>query len=116
MLIKASRVSVVIISGGEGAANQNPIVRGKTEFWENGMWFGGGTGGGAKIAFVRYFSRKCAPIPRKINPKVPPQETSSIAQGLYHIIKQHGPLTVSNTWNHAKVISLTSPFVYYMKN
>ncbi|GMP96830.1 hypothetical protein CsSME_00045307 [Camellia sinensis var. sinensis] len=55
------------------------------------MWLGGGTGGGAKTAFVR-----------KINPKVTPQEAASIAQGLYQVIKQHGPLTVSNTWNHAK--------------
>ncbi|XP_028093107.1 uncharacterized protein LOC114293267 [Camellia sinensis] len=60
------------------------------------------TGGGAKTAFVRYFCRKCAPNVRKINPKVPPQEAASIAQGLYQVIKQHGPLTVSNTWNHAK--------------
>ncbi|THG20646.1 hypothetical protein TEA_001002 [Camellia sinensis var. sinensis] len=66
------------------------------------MWLGGGTGGGAKTAFVRYFCRKCAPNVRKINPKVTPQEAASIAQGLYQVIKQHGPLTVSNTWNHAK--------------
>ncbi|KAL6986550.1 hypothetical protein U1Q18_019908 [Sarracenia purpurea var. burkii] len=68
------------------------------------MWFGGGTGVGAKTAFVfvRYFSRKSAPNLRKINPKLPPQEAASIAQGLYHVFKQHGPLTVSKTWNHAK--------------
>ncbi|XAR70077.1 hypothetical protein NMG60_11026816 [Bertholletia excelsa] len=66
------------------------------------MWLGGGAGGGAKTAFLRYFSRKCALNLRKINPKVPPQEASSIAEGLYNIIKQHGPLTVSNTWNHVK--------------
>eukprot|EP00262_Sarcandra_glabra_P007832 TRINITY_DN20864_c0_g1_i1.p1 TRINITY_DN20864_c0_g1~~TRINITY_DN20864_c0_g1_i1.p1 ORF type:complete len:130 (+),score=19.26 TRINITY_DN20864_c0_g1_i1:103-492(+) len=52
--------------------------------------------------FVRHFSRKCAPNLRKINPKVPPQEASAIAQGLYQIVKDHGPITVSNTWNHAK--------------
>jgi hypothetical protein len=53
--------------------------------------------------FVRHFSRKRAENLRKINPKVTPQEASSIAQDLYHVIKQRGPLTVSNTWIHAQV-------------
>ncbi|KAL3500089.1 hypothetical protein ACH5RR_039182 [Cinchona calisaya] len=64
------------------------------------MWLGGGNG--ATTTFVRYFSRKCAPNLRKINPKVPQQEAAVIAESLYHIIKQNGPLTVGNTWNHAK--------------
>ena len=65
------------------------------------MWLGGGNG--AVTTFVRYFSRKRAPNLRKINPKVPQQEAAVIAESLYHIIKQNGPLSVSNTWNHAKV-------------
>ncbi|KAK2981967.1 hypothetical protein RJ640_019187 [Escallonia rubra] len=64
------------------------------------MWLGGGNG--VAKTLVRHFSRKCAPNLRKINPKVPPQEAASIAQGLYHLIKHTGPLSVSNTWNHAK--------------
>ena len=73
----------------------------------NEMWLGGGSSGGAaavKTAFVivRYFSRERAPNLRKINPKLPPQEASSIAQGLYHVIKQQGPLSVTDTWNHAQ--------------
>ncbi|KAI5647929.1 hypothetical protein M9H77_33934 [Catharanthus roseus] len=64
------------------------------------MWLSGGNG--TATTFARYFSRKCAPNLRKINPRVPPQEAASIAEALYHIIKQQGPLTVSNTWNHAK--------------
>ncbi|KAJ4955018.1 hypothetical protein NE237_011801 [Protea cynaroides] len=62
------------------------------------MW----VGGGATTTFVRYFSRKRVPNLRKINPKVPPQEASAVAHNLYQIIKEKGPLTVSNTWNHAK--------------
>lgn len=55
---------------------------------------------------VRYYSssRKAAVNVRKINPKVPTQQAYSIAQSLHGIIKQHGPLTISNTWIHAKVI------------
>ncbi|KAG9455381.1 hypothetical protein H6P81_008285 [Aristolochia fimbriata] len=54
--------------------------------------------------FVRFFSKKRSPNLRlrKINPKVPPQEAMGIAKGLYGIIKDNGPITVSNTWNIAK--------------
>lgn len=52
-------------------------------------------------------SRKRAPNLRKINPKVPQQEAASIAEDLYNVIKQHGPLSVSNTWNHAKEANIS---------
>ncbi|KAK6915730.1 hypothetical protein RJ641_020847 [Dillenia turbinata] len=65
-----------------------------------GMWLGGQT------TFVRYFSRSRAVNLRKINPKAPPQEASSIAQSLYQIIKVKGPLSVSDTWNHAKEVGI----------
>lgn len=74
------------------------------------MWFGGGGGGGRGVAaglFVRYFSRKCAVNVRKINPKVPYQEASSIAQSLYQVIKQNGALSISNTWIQAKVFAIS---------
>ncbi|KAF3436409.1 hypothetical protein FNV43_RR23501 [Rhamnella rubrinervis] len=57
--------------------------------------------GGANV-FVRYFSRKRAENLRKINPKVPYPEASSIARALYDVVKQHGPLTISNAWIRAK--------------
>ncbi|KAL5977840.1 hypothetical protein ACLOJK_036863 [Asimina triloba] len=56
----------------------------------------------ASTNFVRHFSRKVQPNLRRINPKVPPQEAHSIANSLYHIIKHHGAVTVSTTWNFAK--------------
>uniref|UniRef100_A0A164ZIK6 Uncharacterized protein n=1 Tax=Daucus carota subsp. sativus TaxID=79200 RepID=A0A164ZIK6_DAUCS len=67
------------------------------------MWLREGVGG-LKTQLVRHFSRKCAPNLRKINPRVPPQEANSIAEGLYQVIKDHGPLTVPNTWNQVKWI------------
>ncbi|CAH9077246.1 unnamed protein product [Cuscuta epithymum] len=68
------------------------------------MWWHGGGNGGVIKTFVRYMSnsRKRAPNLRKINPKVSQQEAASIAEDLYNVIRQHGPLSVSNTWNHAK--------------
>lgn len=73
------------------------------------MWLGGGGNniGLIKNSIVRYFSRKRAENVRKINPKVSFPEAASISQSLYQIIKQHGPLTVGNTWNHAKVPSVS---------
>ncbi|XP_077233562.1 tumor necrosis factor receptor family protein [Tasmannia lanceolata] len=56
----------------------------------------------SSATFVRYFSKKRAVNPRKINPKVPLQEASTISKSLYQIIKDNGPITVSNTWNQAK--------------
>ncbi|XP_059662084.1 uncharacterized protein LOC132308112 [Cornus florida] len=73
------------------------------------MWFGGGAVreiGGVATTFVRHFSRERAVNVRKINPRVTPQEASSIAESLYNIIKQHGPLSVSNTWNQVKEASI----------
>ncbi|KAJ3678452.1 hypothetical protein LUZ60_002255 [Juncus effusus] len=51
---------------------------------------------------VRSFSRKRAEDVRKINPKVPREEAYEISEGLMKIVKDHGPLTVSNTWNRVK--------------
>ncbi|KAL8145610.1 uncharacterized protein LOC141707046 [Apium graveolens] len=68
------------------------------------MWSGGlrEIGGALKTHLVRHFSRKCAPNLRKINPRVAPQEATSIAESIYQLIKQHGPLTVPNTWNQVQ--------------
>ncbi|GAB2293545.1 hypothetical protein Dimus_027752 [Dionaea muscipula] len=69
-------------------------------------WINAGVGGdglrGALNTVVRHFSRSRAENLRKINPKVPPQEIKTIAQSLYDLIRQRGPLTVSNTWIQAK--------------
>lgn len=82
------------------------------------MWFAGRafrasssttscTGNGlitGATAFVRYFSRERAENLRKINPKVSFPEANSIARDLYDVVKQHGPLTIPNTWAQAKVL------------
>lgn len=53
---------------------------------------------------VRHFSRKRAEDVRRINPKVPKDEAVEISKGLLQIVKDHGPLTVSDTWNRVKVL------------
>jgi hypothetical protein len=70
---------------------------------------GGGGGGGAGAGSMawevlrRHFSRKRAVDIRRINPKVPKEEAVAISGRLLQILADHGPLTVGNTWNHAKV-------------
>ncbi|KAJ7982260.1 Tumor necrosis factor receptor family protein [Quillaja saponaria] len=74
------------------------------------MWFAASGGGGRGTAvtgfisntLVRHFSRKRGENLRKINPRVTPQEASSIANDLFGVIKKHGPLSISNTWVQAK--------------
>uniref|UniRef100_A0ACD5WGD9 Uncharacterized protein n=1 Tax=Avena sativa TaxID=4498 RepID=A0ACD5WGD9_AVESA len=62
----------------------------------------GGTGGMAWEVVKRHFSRKRAVDVRRINPKVPKEEAVAISGRLLQILADHGPLTVGNTWNHAK--------------
>ncbi|KAF6156779.1 hypothetical protein GIB67_005143 [Kingdonia uniflora] len=67
------------------------------------MLFGNG-GNGSMIVnqLVRHFSKKRAVNVRKINPRVSPQVATTIAQDIYNVIKQHGALTIPNTWIQAK--------------
>ncbi|KAL6177746.1 hypothetical protein ACLB2K_049269 [Fragaria x ananassa] len=63
---------------------------------------GNGLIGAATASFSRYFSRERAENLRKINPKVSFPEANSIATELYDVVKQHGPITIPNTWAQAK--------------
>ncbi|KAI4986798.1 uncharacterized protein LOC123395174 [Hordeum vulgare subsp. vulgare] len=67
-----------------------------------GVGGGGGGGGGAWEVLRRHFSRKRAVDIRRINPKVPKEEAVAISGRLLQILADNGPLTVGNTWNHAK--------------
>lgn len=59
-------------------------------------------GGEALKTWVRYMSRKRAENLRKINPKVPYPEATSIAQSLFNLFKERGPLTTSAAWTGAQ--------------
>ncbi|KAJ4773405.1 thiamine-phosphate synthase [Rhynchospora pubera] len=68
---------------------------------------GGASAGGWMATAVRHFSRKRAEDVRRINPKVPKEEAVEISKGLLQILKDHGPLTVSDTWNRVKEAGLS---------
>lgn len=54
------------------------------------------------MQWVRYMSKKRAENLRKINPKVPYSEATSIAQNLYNLIQNRGPLTIGTAWTNAQ--------------
>ncbi|KAK9677411.1 hypothetical protein RND81_11G141600 [Saponaria officinalis] len=58
--------------------------------------------GGISTTWVRFMSKKKAENLRKINPKVPYPEATSIAQELYNLFHQHGPLTYGAVWTSAQ--------------
>ncbi|KAL6909365.1 hypothetical protein ACP4OV_001646 [Aristida adscensionis] len=72
------------------------------QFLRGGGGGGGGFGATAWEVVRRHFSRKRAVDVRRINPKVPKEEAVAISRGLLQFLTDHGPLTVGNTWNHAK--------------
>jgi hypothetical protein len=74
------------------------------QFFRGGGGGGGLFGGTAWEAFRRHLSRKRAVDVRRVKPKVPKEEAVAISGRLLQILADHGPLTVGNTWNHAKVI------------
>lgn len=70
--------------------------------WASGGGGGIGGGGEALKTWVRYMSRKRGENLRKINPKVPYPEATSIAQTLFNLVKDRGPLTISTAWTSAQ--------------
>lgn len=35
--------------------------------------------------------------------KIPPEQRQTITRVLFDIVKEHGPLTIEDTWQHVKV-------------
>ncbi|MED6148085.1 hypothetical protein PIB30_049941 [Stylosanthes scabra] len=55
---------------------------------------------------VRFLARKSKPKMEPIAMKTPPEQRNTIATVLFDIVKEHGPITVSNTWNRVKEVGL----------
>ncbi|KAK1274568.1 hypothetical protein QJS04_geneDACA013217 [Acorus gramineus] len=76
------------------------------------MFFRGSTTAAAAAALVRRFSststtwrrrRSTSKSKKKIpSPKVPEEEANAISEDLLKIVKNRGPLSVPNLWDHAK--------------
>lgn len=69
---------------------------------------------------IRCFATKPKPKMKPIELKTPPDQTQTISRVLFDIIKEHGPLTIADTWEHVKVASQhnhlffsIAPFICY---
>ncbi|KAM7516201.1 hypothetical protein LguiA_005784 [Lonicera macranthoides] len=55
---------------------------------------------------IRYIGKKPKPKMKPIELKTPPEQTQTITRVIFDILKEHGPLTVADTWERVKIIWL----------
>ncbi|XP_022885702.1 uncharacterized protein LOC111401946 isoform X2 [Olea europaea var. sylvestris] len=51
---------------------------------------------------IRYIAKKPKPKMKPIELKTPPEQTQTITRVVFDILKEHGPLTIADTWEHVK--------------
>ncbi|MFQ6623364.1 hypothetical protein Gotur_004046 [Gossypium turneri] len=57
-------------------------------------------------SMIRYFSMKPKPKMKPIELKTSPEQTQTITRVIFDILKEHGPLTVGDTWERVKEVGL----------
>lgn len=55
---------------------------------------------------IRYVAKKSKPKMKPIELKTPPEQTQTITRVIFDILKEHGPLTIADTWEHVKEVGL----------
>ncbi|KAL4179037.1 hypothetical protein AMTRI_Chr13g118100 [Amborella trichopoda] len=55
---------------------------------------------------VRMMAKKPKPKMKPIQLKTPPEQTQTITRVIFDIVKEHGPLTIADTWEHLKEVGL----------
>ncbi|ONH96948.1 hypothetical protein PRUPE_7G161600 [Prunus persica] len=55
---------------------------------------------------IRCIARKPKPQMKPIELKTPPEQTQTITRAIFDIVKEHGPLTITETWDHVKEVGL----------
>ena len=53
---------------------------------------------------VRFIAKKPKPKMKPIELKTPPEQTQTITRVIFDVLKEHGPLTIADTWDHVKVL------------
>ncbi|ERN04040.1 hypothetical protein AMTR_s00079p00185820 [Amborella trichopoda] len=51
-------------------------------------------------------AKKPKPKMKPIQLKTPPEQTQTITRVIFDIVKEHGPLTIADTWEHLKEVGL----------
>ncbi|KAG4203694.1 hypothetical protein ERO13_A05G416901v2 [Gossypium hirsutum] len=57
-------------------------------------------------SMIQYFSTKPKPKMKPIELKTSPEQTQTITRVIFDILKEHGPLTVGDTWERVKEVGL----------
>ncbi|XP_011028558.1 PREDICTED: uncharacterized protein LOC105128534 [Populus euphratica] len=57
-------------------------------------------------AAIRHFSTKPKPKMKPIELKTPPEQTQTITRAIFDIVKEHGPLTIAETWEKVQEVGL----------
>ena len=52
---------------------------------------------------VRWAAKKGKPKMAPIELTMPPEQTQSITRAIFDVVREHGPLTISDVWDHVKV-------------
>ncbi|XP_045830422.1 uncharacterized protein LOC123921789 [Trifolium pratense] len=55
---------------------------------------------------IRNVAKKLKPKMGAVTLKTPPEQRQTITRTLFDIVKEHGPITVSNTWERVKEVGL----------
>ncbi|XP_019429339.1 PREDICTED: uncharacterized protein LOC109336950 [Lupinus angustifolius] len=55
---------------------------------------------------IRFIGKKPKPKMKPIELKTPPEQRQTITRVLFDIVKEHGPLTIEDTWNRVKEVGL----------
>lgn len=52
---------------------------------------------------IRYMAKKPKPKMKPIKLSTPPEQTQTITRAIFDILKDHGPLTIAETWQRVQV-------------
>ncbi|XP_022136836.1 uncharacterized protein LOC111008437 isoform X1 [Momordica charantia] len=55
---------------------------------------------------IRYFATKPKPKMKPIELNTPPEQTQTITRVIFDIVKEHGPLTIAETWDRVQEVGL----------
>lgn len=55
---------------------------------------------------MRHFATKPKPKMKPIELNTPPEQTQTITRVIFDVLKEHGPLTIAETWDRVKVHTL----------
>ena len=52
---------------------------------------------------VRYLGTKPKPATKALEPRFRPEQNQTITRAIFEILKEHGPLSVAQTWERVQV-------------